>query len=115
MGGVQTEKQIQSEILDTFGRLPGLRVWRQNVGIALTPDGRRVVAFGQRGSADVSGILNDGRRLEIEVKSARGRQSKHQRAFQTMIEAFNGVYVLARSVDDVWAGLRDAGYYPKGD
>ncbi len=94
-----TEKQIQNEILRTFGTLPGLRLWRANVGVARIDN--RVVRFGVPGQADLTGILPDGRRLEIEVKSSDGRQTREQIAYQTMIERYHGVYILARSVADV--------------
>jgi len=41
----------------------------------------------------------------VEVKSARGRQSAEQRTYQRMIERFGGVYVLARSAEDVRTAL----------
>ena len=47
--------------------------------------------------------------LAIECKSARGKQSPAQRAFQAKWEAAGGLYVLARSVDELRNGLRDAG------
>jgi len=98
-----SEKAIQNEILRAFGTLPGVRLWRANVGVARIGD--RVVRFGISGQADLTGILPDGRRLEIEVKSPTGRQTPPQAAFQAMIERFNGLYVLARSVDDVRRAL----------
>lgn len=94
-----TEKHLQNAILRAFGTQPGLRLWRANVGVARV--GRRVVRFGIRGQADLTGIVPDGRRLEIEVKTATGRQTAEQRSFQNMIERFHGIYILARSVDDV--------------
>jgi len=94
-----TEKHLQNAILRAFGTLPGLRLWRANVGAARV--GRRVVRFGIRGQADLTGIVPDGRRLEIEVKTSTGRQTADQRSFQQMIERFHGIYILARSVDDV--------------
>jgi hypothetical protein len=60
--------------------------------------------------ADISGILHDGRRLEIECKSATGRQSPEQASFQAMIERFGGVYILARSAQDAVAQLQARGY-----
>jgi hypothetical protein len=56
----------------------------------------------------LSGILDDGRRIEIEVKTQSGRQSEQQKRFQEMIEKFNGVYILARSVEDAERGIEDA-------
>ena len=106
-----TEKEIQGDILSEFGGKPYVRLWRSNCGVGVTPDGERVVSFGLPGQADLSGILHpDGRRLEIEVKSEHGTQSKRQQAFQRMIDRFGGVYILARSVDDVRAVLCEQGY-----
>jgi hypothetical protein len=94
-----TERQLQQAILRVFGTRADLRLWRANVGVARI--GRRVVRFGVPGQADITGILPNGRRLEIEVKAPDGRQSEDQRNFQRMIERFGGLYVLARSVEDV--------------
>jgi hypothetical protein len=63
------------------------------------------VRFGVPGQADISGLLSSGRRVEIEVKSATGRQSPQQRAFEAMISKFGGLYILARSVEDVELAL----------
>lgn len=107
---VRRESSIQSEILAWLGSRPWCRAWRQVTGTYLTPDGRHVVRAGLIGSADISGILHDGRRLEVEVKSARGTQSKQQKAFEAMVKRMGGVYVVARSVDEVRAALELHGY-----
>ncbi len=93
------EKTLQNAILRAFGTLPQIRLWRANAGVARI--GARVIRFGIPGQADLTGILPDGRRLEIEVKSPTGRQTPEQRAFQNMIEKFHGIYILARSTNDV--------------
>jgi hypothetical protein len=72
--------------------------------------GNNFIAAGVKGQADLTGILPDGRRLEIEVKRHDGKQSPEQQAYQRMIEKFNGVYILARSVEDVTAKLTSLGY-----
>ncbi len=104
-----TEKQVQNEILRTFGARPDMRLWRANVGVARLGgprrNGGRVVRFGLAGQADLTGILPNGLRLEIEVKSSGGRQSPEQRCYQAMILRFGGVYVLAHSVEDVWTAI----------
>ena len=97
------EHAIQNQILHAFGTRPDMRLWRANTGVARY--GTRTVAFGVPGQADLTGVLPGGTRLEIEVKSATGRQSRDQAAYQQMIERFGGVYVLARSVEDVWARI----------
>ena len=103
-----SEKQIQNAIIRTFGIRADMRIWRNNTGLA--HHGNRMVRYGIPGQADITGILPDGRRLEIEVKSASGRQSHDQQNFQKMIERFNGLYILARSVNDVTQALSTEGY-----
>lgn len=99
-----SEAAIQQAILAEFGARPDLRIWRANVLVARDQSGR-IIRAGIKGQADISGILADGRRLEIEVKTATGRQSQDQKRWQRMIERFNGLYILARSVEDVRAAL----------
>ena len=96
-----TEAEIQQAILREFGARSDMRLWRANVLVAKDPKTGRVVRAGVRGQADISGIRAGGQRIEIEVKTPNGRQSKEQRAWQRMIERFDGIYILARSVQDV--------------
>ena len=104
----QSERQIQNEVLRAFGTKSWARLWRANVLAARM--GNRFVRAGVRGQADLTGILRGGIRLEIEIKSPTGRQSPDQRNFQQLIERFGGIYVLARSVQDVRRALAHAGY-----
>lgn len=128
------EKRLQNQILREFGSVTWCRLWRQNTG-SLRADGdelarvlgkllnapglhagivtearsllsrTRRVAFGVPGCADLSGVLLGGARLEIECKGPRGAWGKNQRAFAAMIESLDGIYVLARSIDDVRRAL----------
>lgn len=107
-----TEKAIQNAILRAFGTRADMRLWRANTGVAFAGSpsgaGRRVVRFGVPGQADLTGILPGGLRLEIEVKRdgpRPGQLSPAQENYRAMIERFGGVYVLARSVEDVWTAL----------
>lgn len=99
-----TESTLLADILLRFGSDPRLRLWRANVLVAQDKSGR-VVRSGVKGQADISGILMGGRRIEIEVKTATGQQRPEQKKWQAMIERFGGLYVLARSVDDVERAL----------
>jgi len=92
----RTEAQIQAEILIRLGEdFPkDVRAWRNNSGAIKVDD--RFICFGLKGQADISGLLITGRRLEIEVKSAKGRQSKDQKNFEQMITDFQGIYILAK-------------------
>lgn len=102
------ERDIQAAILATFGARPYLRLWRQSVGTALLGTGpaRRMVSFGLPGMADLSGILRCGRRVEVEVKAPEGRVAPAQQRWADMVQAYGGVYTVARSTDDVDRMLR---------
>ena len=96
-----SESEIQARIMKRLGLRSDMRLWRQNTGVALTLDKKRMTTFGVKGGGDLSGLLRPfGTRLEIEVKSERGRQSEQQQRFQEMIESFGGVYVLARNENE---------------
>jgi hypothetical protein len=106
--GNVSEKSIQNAILREFGTRPDMRLWRMNVAAAQF--GGSFVRAGVVGQADLTGILPDGRRLEVEVKRPGGEQSAEQQAYQRMIIRFGGVYCLACSVADVYTQLLAAGY-----
>ncbi len=53
-----------------------------------------------RGISDLIAV-RDGRVIFIELKTARGRQSEHQKKFQADLEAAGGEYVLCRGVDEL--------------
>lgn len=102
------ESDVVGSVLETLGRRPDLcRVWRQNTG-CLRDCWGRPVRFGCVGAGDISGLLIDGRRLEIECKSTTGKQRPEQEAFQAMIQRFGGVYLLVRSVEEAVRGVEDA-------
>lgn len=77
--------------------------WRNNTGMAQF--GSRTVAFGVTGQADISGLIRGGKRLEVEVKTASGRQSPKQRVFQHQIEALGGLYLVCHGVEEIRATL----------
>ena len=60
----------------------------------------RRVMIGLKGEPDISGCL-DGLWIGIEVKTATGRQSPDQIKFQKHITQRGGIYIVARSPDDV--------------
>lgn len=103
------EKRVQNEIFREFGTRSDLRIWRANRGSMKIGD--RFIEFGIDGQADITGILPDGRRLEIECKRRiGGKQSKDQENFEALITRFGGIYILARSVEDVFKALSEKGY-----
>jgi hypothetical protein len=83
--------------------------WRNNRidAMAAGKDGRpRRVSAGINGQADITGILPDGRRLEIEVKVGKDKQSAAQIAFGRMIESHGGVYIVARDLGECIACIK---------
>lgn len=76
-----------------------VRAWKNNSG-AIKVDGR-FVKFGVSGQADITGIIEGGKRLEIEVKVGKDYQKKDQKNYDRMITKFGGVYILARDYETV--------------
>lgn len=102
-------------------RFPKVRLWRQNTGggvgmstvkraVGLLQQNRisdaitlllsRPIKFGIEGGGDISGVAGPhGRRIEIEIKTGKDRQSESQIAFAAMIRKAGGLYIVARSVE----------------
>ena len=94
------EKDIQKGILEYLSYRKGF-FWRNNSG-GFRDIKNHFYRFGLKGSPDILGIIPpDGRLVAIEVKSATGQMTDDQRWFQEQVEKHGGVYVLARSVQDV--------------
>jgi len=79
--------------------LPLIRIWKNTTGSAQING--RYIKFGLIGSSDLIGLSNKGQFIAIECKTGNAKQSPQQILFQKMIEKFNGIYVLARKVEDV--------------
>ena len=102
----QSEHDIQALILIYVTSLPDTFAFRMNTGKARM--GGRFVTFGIPGQPDIFAIIR-GRFVGIEVKTATGRQSKDQQNWQRNCERAGGLYILARSVDDVRVMLEKEG------
>jgi hypothetical protein len=110
---VTPEYQIQHDILVALGSRPDVMIWRQNTLVARDQRTGRAVRSNPNGVADILGCLApSGRMLAIEVKSANGRQTTEQHAFQKAVEARGGLYVLARSVTEA-VGAVDTAVAPR--
>ena len=121
-----THAKLRAEILLAFGSRDDLLLWPNSVGVAVTPDLKRIVRYGTPGSADILGVwrrryivpmqrfvqgmsqplgheisITIGQAIAIEVKVGRDVQSKKQKVWQAAFEAMGGTYILARSVEDV--------------
>ena len=97
----RSEAEVLKACLE-YLKLRGHFVWRQNTGQATT-SGRRI-RFGIPGCADIIGITRySGKFLAVECKSLTGRQSIEQIAFERECKSSGGIYILARSIEDLKA------------
>jgi hypothetical protein len=114
-----SEQSIQARIILALGSLPNVRIFRTNAGkVAVIPHSHVARArklgvpvdwldLGPKGMADLTGLVGPyGRSLSVEVKSATGVQSDAQVAYQRVIEALGGIYILARSPESALAQLQ---------
>lgn len=98
---MKPEARVQQQIL-SYLRLNRIFHWRSNTGraVMVTNGRKRFVSFGILGQPDILACVR-GRFVGIECKAPKGIQSPHQKIFQQKLEEAGGVYVLARSVEDV--------------
>lgn len=113
------EKDIVRACLDylSYNRLG--KFWRSNTGAVVLEYKwrKRFIRYGRVGSGDITGLIRRkviadngireiGQRVEIEVKTEKGKQTLSQKEFQQEIEENGGLYLLVRGVDDlIAAGL----------
>jgi hypothetical protein len=92
--------------------IKGIEHWRTNTGMAMLP-GRggklQPVRFGKKGVPDICGYLPDGRAMFVEAKASDGKLSPEQSLFLDRARKAGCVCIVARSLDDLIAGLELAG------
>lgn len=95
------EAKLQEITLSHVNKIPGVSVWRMNVGSARDKFGH-FVEYGRKGQADLAGaIAPSGRRLEIELKKFRtGRMGDAQKQYRDEMIALGVLYVEARCLRD---------------
>jgi len=102
-----SEQTQQTLTLIALQRAYPSSIWdRRNVGRAIDPRTGALIRFGRKGQSDIWGVVS-GRHIEIEMKSATGRQTKDQRNWQHAVERAGGIYILARKPDDALAVLEE--------
>ena len=100
------EAVLQQEIRLALGQRQDIMMFRINVGKFRPLDGGpRVIQSAPEGTPDLLGVITPGRAFAIEVKAPRGTQRTVQIAWQNAWEKRGGIYILARSLDDVYKGL----------
>ena len=103
----ELEAAVQKDCMDWLKSL-GLPCNRQNSGKICI--GRYYIKLAESGSSDIVSVMPDGsgRILEIESKRLKGgRQSDDQKGRQKLIEGWNGVYILANSLDVLKAKIKE--------
>jgi hypothetical protein len=97
------ESYVKSKILMDLGAHPDLMLFNNPTGTFFTANGT-AIRINRPGAADVIGIWRrpwGGQAIAIEVKTETGRQSPDQKIWQSAWERAGGIYVLARSTEDV--------------
>ena len=103
--GPGPEQAIVQAIL-AYLKLRGIFAFRVNTqGVPLHDGSGGFRPAPTTGISDILCVLRGGRFGAIEVKSATGRVSAAQQAFHDRVRAAGGWCLVARSVDDVIAGL----------
>ena len=98
-GSTEKHEHLVKLILVAVSSSGRAKVWANHTGMAYRRG--RPIFFGLKGSADILGITCEGLFLAIEVKTGNSQQSSQQRNFEKMVKDNNGIYILARSVEDV--------------
>lgn len=93
-----TEKATQAAILEWLAYKHVFH-YRNNSG-AFKTDAGGFYRIGTPGAPDIICVVR-GQFIGIEVKDAKGKQNENQVDFQKRLEAAGGVYIVARSLDDV--------------
>lgn len=89
----------------------GFFVWRNNTGAYKDKSGR-FIRFGKKGSSDIIGVTRDGRILCVECKREKGgKLSDEQAEFLARIRSFNGVAIVASSLNELKSKLQENGVY----
>ena len=104
------ETLLVREILRAFGARPGLRLFRNSVGMVRLPGGGAIPYGLCPGSSDLVGwrTLPSGvaQFVALEVKTPAGHITPSQAAFLRAVARAGGLAGIVRSLDDVEALLR---------
>lgn len=93
------EHKIQNEIRLALSEK--CVIFRINVGVVKTPDGRYFDTGVPKGFSDLFGFRKaDGRVVFIEVKTAKGRASPQQMRFIRQMTEYGAIAGICRSAED---------------
>ena len=102
------EKEVIKAVLEWLG-WHHIFAWRQNSGRFFFKVGSKTRMFntGIKGQADITGILEDGKRLEIECKRRGEGPTPDQKAFLNKMKENGGVAFVAYEIEDLEKQLKD--------
>lgn len=103
---VQPERAVLRACLDWL-HVRGILAWRSNnAGVRVGEGASRYAFHGMRGVPDILAV-RAGKFYGIECKATNGKQSDHQKAFQSALEREGGIYLLVKSLSDLIEGMGD--------
>ena len=116
-GSLEAHERLVKECLEELA-LMGYAAW-ENPRRAVQVNGRWV-SLTKAGRGDIQAILTTriagqlvGLHGEIECKTGQSDQSKHQRTHMKVVRNAGGVYLLARSREEMTSELALLGYGPR--
>lgn len=104
MNYTQIHDQLCWDIIIAVSEAKLARLWMNPTGAAYRNG--RLIRYGLKGSADITGIMPWGQRVEIEVKTGKATQKENQENFESMIKKHGGIYLVGRSVESVLNSLK---------
>lgn len=114
---MKSETALQNEIRLAVGKRKDVRLFRNNVGLFKTQDGRNVQTGLCIGSSDLIGFQSItitpemvGQKIAvftaIEIKTPKGKPTHEQINFIECVRKFGGIAAIVKSVDDALAVLK---------
>lgn len=73
--------------------------WANNTGAVKTEN--RYIRFGLKGSPDILCLTEKGEFVAIEVKTGNAVQNRSQKNFEKAVQKRGGLYIVARSLEDI--------------
>ena len=99
-----SEKDLMKQVSEWL-TLMRIFFWRNNTGAIKTERGG-FYHFGYKGSPDYICIIK-GLFIGIELKGPNGEQSDSQKEFEKRLSKAGGIYILARSLNEIIQILRN--------
>jgi hypothetical protein len=104
-----TEADVLRACLDWLNLQPGVLCWRQNTGAVVSEyrGRKRLVRFGPRGQADITGIARGGVRVEVEIKREGKRPTEEQLRRLELLRAYGAIALWCDSLESCQAQWRE--------